>query len=178
MTTSSRTEITLSTTARRWGMVPFPVSQPFRHIMETTTTRTRRKASCRRVRLCSASRQNCSQHSILMWGRGLTPAPSFYHPAVLPVALFLPGIAVVMIAALLPETRLVLRAKLNTVAPLRALPKIALRHKHSHRTAMNGLERLALVFVGEEHALVVCDFQRQICAVTIFTVSNDVMRRW
>src|SRR5262245_18555832 len=63
----------------------------------------------------------------------------------LPVALFLPGIGVVVVATNFPEARAILLHKLQTTEPLGALVGIELRHDQSHRTTMDRLQRLAIM---------------------------------
>ena len=54
------------------------------------------------------------------------------------VALFLPGIAAVVIAADFPEARLVGGRELDPLQPLGAFPEIQMGHDQPHRTAMLG----------------------------------------
>src|ERR1700738_270863 len=52
------------------------------------------------------------------------------------VALLAPGIAVHVIAALLPETRLVARCEAQALDPFRALPEIQVRYEQPRRSAV------------------------------------------
>src|SRR3954468_2097941 len=72
-----------------------------------------------------------------------------------PVALLLPGIGVVVIAVELPEALAVLGHHLELAQELRRLPEVALGDEQPQRRAMVGLERLAVVGVGDEHVVVV-----------------------
>src|SRR3954468_9764567 len=72
-----------------------------------------------------------------------------------PVALFLPGVRVVVVAVELPEALAILGQDLQAARELRRLPEVALRHEEAQRRAVVGLERLALVGVGDEDVVVV-----------------------
>src|SRR5579864_3543375 len=59
--------------------------------------------------------------------------------------LFLPRIAVHVVAVALPETRLIVIQKLDACYPLRALPGVELRHDQSRGTAVLGGDGLPVV---------------------------------
>src|SRR5579864_1606992 len=59
--------------------------------------------------------------------------------------LFLPWIAVHVVAVALPETGLIVIQKFDACYPLRALPGVELRHDQSRGTAVLGGNRLAVV---------------------------------
>src|SRR4051812_41295371 len=56
------------------------------------------------------------------------------------IALLLPGIPPVMIAAYLPVARRILCTKFNALQPLRALPEIEVGDHQPHRAAVLGLK--------------------------------------
>src|SRR5688572_8117055 len=58
------------------------------------------------------------------------------------IALFLPRVGVVVIAARLPEARLVDRDEANAGEPLRALPEVEVGHERADRRAVRTRERL------------------------------------
>src|SRR5215510_12275957 len=64
------------------------------------------------------------------------------------VALFLPWVAVVVVAVCLPEAGLVGRLEPEAPYPLGALPEVVVRDEHARGAAVLGLERLASV--GED----------------------------
>src|SRR3954454_334824 len=69
--------------------------------------------------------------------------------SVAPVPLFLPGIAVVVVAVALPEAGRILLRELQATDPLRALPEVQVRHEQPRRPAVLGSQRLASVFVHD-----------------------------
>src|ERR671911_3119240 len=60
------------------------------------------------------------------------------------IALFAPGVGVVVVAVPLPEPWLVLRSDLDAAEPLRALPEVLARDHEAERPAVLGRERLAV----------------------------------
>src|SRR5262245_26174530 len=77
------------------------------------------------------------------WPYGTPIAAHGLAAALLAVALFLPGIGVVVVAVALPEAELVVVEELEAADPFGALPEVALRNQQAERVAMLGLERLA-----------------------------------
>src|SRR5262245_40495850 len=69
------------------------------------------------------------------------------------VALLEPGIAVVVIAAHLPEARLVVHREFNALDPLGALPEVELRDHHAQRPAMLAADRLAVPAPGQQRVV-------------------------
>src|SRR5262245_28379327 len=69
------------------------------------------------------------------------------------IALFEPRVAVVVIAADLPEARLVVHRELDPLDPLGALPEIEPRNDYAQRAAMFPADRLAVPVPGEHHVL-------------------------
>src|SRR5205823_13080650 len=66
------------------------------------------------------------------------------------VPLFLPGVAVDVVAERLPEARLVSLHDPKAAHPLGALPEIEVRHDQPRRPAVDRLERLVVELVGHE----------------------------
>src|SRR5579885_2438078 len=66
------------------------------------------------------------------------------------IALLFPRVAVIVIAARLPEAGAVLGEELDALQPLRALPEIEPGNHHAHRPAMLARDRLALPAVREQ----------------------------
>src|SRR5215475_12075291 len=69
------------------------------------------------------------------------------------IALLLPGITVVVIAAHFPKARLVERRELDALDPLGALPEIEAGDHYAQRAAMLAADRLAVPAPGEQHIL-------------------------
>src|SRR5262249_13431640 len=67
------------------------------------------------------------------------------------IALLLPRIGMVVIAARFPIAGLIGRTESNAIEPLRALPKIEIRHERAHRRTMRARERGAVELVRDEH---------------------------
>src|SRR5205807_8936018 len=78
------------------------------------------------------------------------------------VALLEPRVSVVVVAVALPEARLVLGAELDSPHPLRALPEVELRDEQPRPPAVLGLERLAVVGVGDPRLAAGDVLQREI----------------
>src|SRR5690606_18425980 len=66
-----------------------------------------------------------------------------------PVPLLLPGVAVEVVAVLLPEPGLVELLHREPVDPLRALPEVQVRHEQPGGAAVLRIERLPVVLVGD-----------------------------
>jgi hypothetical protein len=71
------------------------------------------------------------------------------------VALFLPGVADVVVTACLPEAAPVLGQVLDAAQPLGALVAVEVRDDETQREAVFGGEELAVVVGGQEGLLVV-----------------------
>src|SRR5215212_5215304 len=92
-----------------------------------------------------------------------------------PVALFAPGVAVVMVTQGLPEAGFVFGDQPQSSHPLGALPEVEVRHEQAGRTAVLGFERLAAVGVSDP-GLTACDLiQRQVRGVATVAESDDVL---
>src|SRR5262249_21781062 len=96
------------------------------------------------------------------------------RPRLLGVALFHPGVGVVVVAVALPEAELVMVEELEAAEPLGALPEVALRHEEAERVAVLELERLAVEGVGEKDVVVIEDRQRQVRGVALLGVGDNV----
>src|SRR5260221_2575341 len=96
--------------------------------------------------------------------------------AVLAIALLRPGIAVVMIAALLPEPGAVGGQELDAPDPFGALPEIKPRHDRPKRAGMLARQRMALPGMREQHALGIEFGQRQVGRVVVMPVEDDGAR--
>src|SRR5262245_19284417 len=66
------------------------------------------------------------------------------------IALFLPWVGVVVVAARLPVARPVFRAEVKAREPLRALPDIEVRHEAADRRPVRPRQRVAVVLVSDE----------------------------
>src|SRR5713101_7287158 len=93
------------------------------------------------------------------------------------IALFRPGIAVIVIAPLLPEPGAVGRQELDAPDPFGALPEIEPRHDRAHRAAMLARQGTALPGMREQHVLGVEFGQRQVGRVVVVAVEDDEARR-
>src|SRR5205814_2673325 len=69
------------------------------------------------------------------------------------VALLEPRIAVIVIAAHFPETRLVEDREFHALDPLRALPEVKSGDHHPKRPAMLAADRLAVPAPGQKHVV-------------------------
>src|SRR5215510_14306922 len=69
----------------------------------------------------------------------------------LSIAFLEPRIGLVVIAADLPVTRMILGGKANAREPIGALPEAAVGHQRAHGSAVSSGERLALAAVGHQH---------------------------
>ena len=93
------------------------------------------------------------------------------------VPLLPPGIAVHVIAAQLPEARLVPLRELQAVDPLRRLPEVEMRDEQARGAAMLGRERLALVLRSASCLAADEIFRRHVGGVAVIGVCEDVGRR-
>src|SRR5271170_2467187 len=118
-------------------------------------------------------------------GRPAKPASSIMPPArpenekawaPSAIALLLPGITLVVIAALLPESGLVARHELDAPDPFGALPEVEFRHDRAHRAAMLARDRLALPFVGKQHVVIVEMLERKVGRVAVVAVAHQMLR--
>src|SRR5689334_14217595 len=81
--------------------------------------------------------------------------------SIIPIPLFLPGVAAVVIASRFPEARFVFFHQPNAAHPFGALPKIKMGHHHARRTPVFWREGLIVILqcdkgltvdnVGERH---------------------------
>src|SRR5262249_12768414 len=92
------------------------------------------------------------------------------------IALLLPGVALVVIATLLPEAGLVARDELDALQPLRALPEIELGHDRAHRAAMLAGQGLALPLVSEQRVIVVEVLELEVGRVAVVAVEDQMTR--
>src|SRR5208282_613116 len=91
-----------------------------------------------------------------------------------PVALLAPRVAVIVIAAHLPEARAVLGGKLDALQPLGTLPEIEPGNDHAHRTAVLAAQGLALPARGEKH-VAACELgERHVGGVAVVALEDDV----
>src|SRR6185436_19413944 len=65
------------------------------------------------------------------------------------VPLLAPGVAALVVPELLPEPEVVLDRQREAPDPLRALPEVQVRHQEAGGAAVLGIQRLALVGVGD-----------------------------
>src|SRR5437588_2974131 len=73
----------------------------------------------------------------------------------LPVSLLFPWISMVMVAALLPETRAVALHKLQAIEPLGALIEVELGHQQAYRATMLDFQILPIVLESNHHIIIV-----------------------
>src|SRR5690349_24682401 len=92
------------------------------------------------------------------------------------IALFLPRIGVVVIAARLPEARTIERDEANARQPLRALPEIKIGDERTYRRAVRSSERLPFVLVRDEHVRRERLFDRHVRRVARRGFEDDVPR--
>src|SRR5512145_924397 len=93
------------------------------------------------------------------------------------VTLLLPGIAVHVVAAQLPEPRLVALGELQAVQPLRRLPEIEMRDEQAGGTAVLGRDRLALVRDRDHPAPADKVLRRHIGRIAVDRMGENVGRR-
>src|SRR6266849_352076 len=92
------------------------------------------------------------------------------------IALLRPGIAVVVIAPLLPEPGAIGSQELDPPYPFGALPEIEPRHDRAHRAAMLARQRTTLPGMREQHVLGIEFGQRQVGGVVVIAVKDDEAR--
>src|SRR5712671_5208103 len=92
------------------------------------------------------------------------------------IALRRPGIAVVVIAPLLPEPGAIGSQELDPPDPFGALPEIEPRHDRAHRAAMLARQRTTLPGMREQHVLGIEFGQRQVGGVVVIAVKDDEAR--
>jgi hypothetical protein len=89
---------------------------------------------------------------------------------------FLPGIAVIVVAGLLPGAWLICGYELDGPDPLGTLPRVQPRHHQSQRPAVLGGQRLSVVAISEQHVLGHEFSERQVGGVAfVVTVCDDKM---
>src|SRR4051812_35863855 len=86
--------------------------------------------------------------------------------AITGVPLLAPGVPVVVIAELLPESWVILGGKCQPSHPLGRLPEVQVRHQQPGRPSVFGRQWLSVILVDDPRLAIseVCD--RQICGVT------------
>ena len=94
-----------------------------------------------------------------------------------PVPLFLPRIAVVVVAVNLPQAGLVGRRKAEPAYPLGALPEVDVGDKHAGRPAVLGFERLAVVAEGDPRLAARGVLERDVGRVAAVGELDDVLGR-
>src|SRR4030042_1644475 len=92
------------------------------------------------------------------------------------IALLFPGVAPHVIPRRLPEARLVVLSERQTPYPLRALPEVQVGDHKTERPSMLRRQRLAVVLVGEEHALGLEVCQREGCGVVAVAAHPHALR--
>src|SRR5262245_4246440 len=97
--------------------------------------------------------------------------------SVAPVALFLPRLAVVVVAVDLPEAGLVEGLEPEPAHPFGALPEVEVRDEHPGRPAVLRLERLAVVLVDDPGLSAGDVLERQVRRVAAVAVLDDVLGR-
>src|SRR2546429_361953 len=111
-------------------------------------------------------------------GGGCPPRPATRAPSaprsVSAVPLFLPGVAVDVVAERLPEARLVTLDHPKAPDPLGALPEIEVRHDQPRRPAVDRLERLVIELVSHEGLPIHHLLEREIGRVGAVAVGHHV----
>src|SRR5262249_27444238 len=98
-------------------------------------------------------------------------------PLITRVSLLFPGVAVVVIAERLPESRVVFPDKFEAAQPFRAFPKIEVRHEQAGRAAVHGLERLAIVLVNDPRFSSADVGERQVRRVAAVAKGDEITDR-
>src|SRR3984893_5934005 len=88
--------------------------------------------------------------------------PAVYPKKSLPVPFLFPWIGVVMVAALLPETRAVALHKLQAIEPFGALIEVELGHQQAHRATMFGFQILTVVLESNHYIIIIEIGKREI----------------
>src|ERR1700688_2643130 len=89
-----------------------------------------------------------ARNSTSPYGRGV--AASWRRTSIVGIALFVPRIATVVIAADFPVARCILVQEFDRLQPFRAFPEIEMRHHQPHRAAVFCLKRRAGPAMGEQ----------------------------
>lgn len=93
-----------------------------------------------------------------------------------PVALFQPGVAVVVVAVDLPEAGFIHRAEFQRAHKLGTFPEVALGNQCPHRETVIWFQKLAVIFVRQQDVVLHHRFNRQIGGVTVIAVCDDILR--
>src|SRR5438552_8851932 len=95
---------------------------------------------------------------------------------VAPLALFLPGVAAVVVAVALPEAGLVRRRELDAAQPLRALPRVELGDHQARGGPVLRRERRAVRPDRDEHVVVLRRLDRDVRGEAVLAVRDDELR--
>src|SRR5262249_37515062 len=90
------------------------------------------------------------------------------------VPLLFPGVAIVVVTQRLPETTLILFHESQSSQPLRAFPKIEVRHEEPGRTTMLGRNRRALIAGHDQTSAANEIGNRKVRCVTSIAMGHDV----
>src|SRR5258708_37052454 len=91
----------------------------------------------------------------------------------LPVAFLLPGVGVVVVAALLPEARAVSFHKLQAVEPFRAFIEVKFGYEQTNGTTVLGCKIFSVVLEGNHHIIVIEIAEREIGGIACPGVGHD-----
>src|SRR3954468_741466 len=111
-----------------------------------------------------------------MGPRAKRPSRRRRSGSVAPVALFLPGVAAVVIAVALPEARLIHGGELDPAEPLRALPRVEARHDEAQRVAVLGRERLAVGAKCQQAIVALRELDRRVRGEAVLAVRDHKLR--
>lgn len=94
----------------------------------------------------------------------------------LPEPFFLPRIGAVAVAVDFPKTRFILCEEFEATYPLGSLPCVTLRSEDPHRSAVFGLERLAVHRVYKHRVFIGHPLEREVRRVTSVRVLENKLR--
>src|SRR2546421_289003 len=141
------------------------MSIPCGVVRSTLRRSTRANASCSRTMANAIRRVLWRSNTIeamdykpLPRGAACSPSPH----KLLPVAFLGPRVGVVVVAALLPETRTVALHKLQAIKPLGTFVKVKLWHQQAYRSTVLRLQILTIMFESDHHIIVIKVSKREI----------------
>src|SRR2546421_3308785 len=142
------------------------MSIPCGVVRSTLRRSTRANASCshtmasaiRRVLWRSNTIEAMDYKAASTGERPCSPSPH----KLLPVAFLGPRVGVVVVAALLPETRTVALHKLQAIKPLGTFVKVKLWHQQAYRSTVLRLQILTIMFESDHHIIVIKVSKREI----------------
>src|SRR5947209_2668076 len=93
------------------------------------------------------------------------------------IPLFFPWVTMIVVAAHLPEARLVAGHQANSAHPFGALPEVEVGNQQTRRSAVLGLQRLSAKIKSDPRLSTRYILQRQVGRIAAVGEGGDVLRR-